>query len=67
MARPPAEVRDREVRPGTRGGPTWTTWTESPAGTTRARGRAKAGWRGRLTDANPLAAPVAHVTARTPA
>lgn len=59
MARLPAEVRDREVRPGTKEGPTWTTWMESPAGTTRVRER--------LMDANPLAAPVAHVTARTPA
>lgn len=66
-ARLPAELRDLEVRPGTKGAPTWTTWMESPAGTTRGRERAKAEWRGRLMDANPPAAPTARVTARTPA
>lgn len=65
-ARPPVRGRDRELRPGTKGGPTWTTWMESPAGTTQGSGKAKAGWRGRLTDANPPAAPAAPATARTP-
>ena len=63
----PAEGRDPDVRPETEGDPTRTIWTDYPAGMTPARGKARAGWRGRAAhmDANPHAAHTARPTART--
>lgn len=61
----PLEGPDLVVRLDTEEGPILTTWTESPVGTTQARGKVKAGWRERHMDVDPHAAPIARVMART--